>query len=350
MHEARELAADGQSEPRAALRARVARARAVHLHERLEDRLELVGGDPDRVRQILVNLLSNAVKFTDPGGRVDLTCGSADAAPLAAAPPRTAARDGAGAAWAYLRVRDTGIGIAADKLEAIFEPFVQVDGARTRYTRTQGGTGLGLAISRQFARLMHGDLAVESAPGAGSTFTLWLPAAPPADPSRRAMGPALALGRLLAAHTNEVVADLMARLRDAPEVPYAHAAAQADLENHVGAFLADLAQHLTILDDAHADDRLELLRDGAELQYLLAARHGAQRRRLGWDEAAVRCEYRLLADVVEEALRRRAPSSTTAAPREAGALDDAVALLRALLAQSADAAVGGYRGEMVASG
>jgi signal transduction histidine kinase len=72
-------------------------------------------------------------------------------------------------------VRDTGEGIAAEQLERIFEPFVQVD---QRLTRAHAGVGLGLAISRDLARGMGGDLAAESTPGVGSTFTLTLPAAP----------------------------------------------------------------------------------------------------------------------------------------------------------------------------
>jgi PAS domain S-box-containing protein len=111
--------------------------------------------DAEKLRQIVVNLLSNAVKFTDPGGRVEVSC----------------ARDEAGV---RVRVSDTGIGIPADKLEAVFDPFVQV---RSDLARPHEGTGLGLAISRDLARGMGGDLAARSTPGAGSTFTLTLPAA-----------------------------------------------------------------------------------------------------------------------------------------------------------------------------
>jgi signal transduction histidine kinase len=114
-----------------------------------------VRADPEKLRQVLVNLLGNAVKFTDPGGHV------------------TAAGE-RGDAGVAIRVRDTGVGIPADKLGAIFEPFVQV---RADLTRTAEGTGLGLAISRDLARGMGGDLTVESTPGAGSTFTLILAAA-----------------------------------------------------------------------------------------------------------------------------------------------------------------------------
>jgi signal transduction histidine kinase len=72
---------------------------------------------------------------------------------------------------AYLRVRDTGVGIPAAKLDAIFEPFVQV---RSELTRQSGGTGLGLAISRDLARGMGGDLVARSTEGSGSTFTIVL--------------------------------------------------------------------------------------------------------------------------------------------------------------------------------
>jgi signal transduction histidine kinase len=116
-----------------------------------------VRADAEKLRQILVNLLSNAIKFTDRGGRIDLRCeGHEDPA----APTVT------------ISVRDTGIGIANEKLDVIFEPFVQV---RADLTRTAEGTGLGLAISRDLAEAMGGTLTVESTKGKGSTFRLTLP-------------------------------------------------------------------------------------------------------------------------------------------------------------------------------
>jgi signal transduction histidine kinase len=114
-----------------------------------------VVADVEKVREILTALLSNAVKFTDAGGRIDVTC---------QATPDTV----------RIRVRDTGVGIAPDNLEMIFEPFVQI---RDDLTRTGEGAGLGLAISRALARGQGGDLTVESTVGAGSTFTLTLPRA-----------------------------------------------------------------------------------------------------------------------------------------------------------------------------
>ena len=114
-----------------------------------------VRADAEKLRQILVNLLSNAVKFTDAGGRVTLRCEPAEDT-------------------VRVHVHDTGIGIAPDKLQAVFEPFVQV---RSDLTRPHEGTGLGLAISRDLACGMGGDLTAESALDAGSTFTLSLPRA-----------------------------------------------------------------------------------------------------------------------------------------------------------------------------
>jgi signal transduction histidine kinase len=116
-----------------------------------------VHADPEKVRQILLNLLGNAIKFTDRGGRITVRCAALDD-------------------HVAISVTDTGIGIAPERLESIFEPFVQVD---ARLTRTEEGVGLGLAISRNLARGMGpgADLSVHSTPGVGSTFTLTLPLA-----------------------------------------------------------------------------------------------------------------------------------------------------------------------------
>ena len=123
-------------------------------------------GDRDRVTQILVNLLSNAVKFTPEGGRITLQ--SSD-------PERTLPSRGTGGRPAVsVCVADTGIGIPEQQQASIFEPFMQVE---TDRTRTTGGTGLGLSISRELARMMDGDLTVESELGKGSVFTLVLPKA-----------------------------------------------------------------------------------------------------------------------------------------------------------------------------
>jgi len=119
-----------------------------------------VWADREKLAQVLLNLLSNAVKFTAPGGTVTVEVETQ---------PEDGASDGGGVA--HVHVRDTGVGIPADKLEAIFEPFVQV---RNAYTPGQGGTGLGLTISRDLARGMGGDLRVTSAEGTGSTFTVAL--------------------------------------------------------------------------------------------------------------------------------------------------------------------------------
>ena len=113
--------------------------------------------DREKVQQVVINLLTNAVKFTPAGGTVTVTAGREP--------------DGD---RVLVSVADTGIGIAAEKLESVFEPFVQVDVGRAR---RKEGTGLGLAISRDLARGMGGDLRATSVEGRGSTFTLALPGA-----------------------------------------------------------------------------------------------------------------------------------------------------------------------------
>jgi PAS domain S-box-containing protein len=131
-----------------------ARARQIELtNEEPTDITVLADGS--KVEQILINLLSNAVKFTEPGGSISLSAG----------------RDGD---RGYVSVRDTGVGIPAEKLGAVFEPFVQVG---RNLTSPHEGTGLGLAISSDLAHGMRGELKVESTLGEGSEFTLKLPLA-----------------------------------------------------------------------------------------------------------------------------------------------------------------------------
>ncbi len=131
-----------------------ARVKGLTLHyEVAGDVPDLVHGDPDRLRQVLINLVDNAVKFTDTGGvtvhvRLD---GPADGPSLPV----------------HIAVTDTGVGIPEDKQQAIFEAFTQADGSTTR---RYGGTGLGLSISTRLVELMGGELTVTSTPGVGTTF------------------------------------------------------------------------------------------------------------------------------------------------------------------------------------
>jgi signal transduction histidine kinase/CheY-like chemotaxis protein/HPt (histidine-containing phosphotransfer) domain-containing protein len=130
-------------------------------------------GDPTRVRQILSNLLSNAIKFTEHGGvRLHVSTTAL----------------GEGNTRAAIAVTDTGIGLSAEQVASLFEPFVQADSS---ITREFGGTGLGLSIVRRLAKIMNGDVAVESTRGAGSIFTvtLTLRAAPADSPLKSLLRP-----------------------------------------------------------------------------------------------------------------------------------------------------------------
>jgi CheY-like chemotaxis protein len=134
-----------------------------------DDLPESIVTDAQRLQQILRNLLSNAVKFTDSGA-VTLDIGLAPKDVGFGVP----ALAGAEKVVAF-SVYDTGIGISDEKLSIIFEAFQQADGTTSR---RYGGTGLGLSISRDLARLLAGTITVASAPGGGSTFTLYIPCVP----------------------------------------------------------------------------------------------------------------------------------------------------------------------------
>ncbi len=113
--------------------------------------------DSDKIEQVLMNLLDNAVRYTDVGGRISL-----EAAP----------HDGS----VQISVADNGMGIAADDLPHIFERFYRADKSRSR---EKGGSGIGLTIVKRYVESLGGDIAVSSAPGKGTRFTVKLPAAMP---------------------------------------------------------------------------------------------------------------------------------------------------------------------------
>jgi signal transduction histidine kinase len=121
------------------------------------DNLETLHSDRQKVKQVLLNLLSNATKFTIRGVITLTTI-------------REFSPEGD---WLQFRIADSGIGIATEQLDKIFEAFNQVDNSSTR---EYGGTGLGLAISQHFCRVMGGSITVESELGRGSVFTVRLPA------------------------------------------------------------------------------------------------------------------------------------------------------------------------------
>ncbi|HET9682651.1 MAG TPA: ATP-binding protein [Gemmatimonadaceae bacterium] len=313
-------------------------------------------GDEQRVRQILVNLLSNAAKFTEPGGSVTIVCGVASSGPPAAR------LEGPGP-WAYVRVADTGIGIAAEQLAHIFDPFHQVD---STHTRAQGGTGLGLAISRRLARLMGGDLTVESTPHAGSEFTLWLPstrrsrtATPPGAQAAVPREPAVTsegtlevstpddvliatagldeMGELVRGMADEILDAYAERLRSDPATPRARRMRRPELEDHGLSLLADIAQTLVIIAEA-GRDAPGLLRDGSAIQRTIATNHGRRRRLQGWTETAVRRDLELLREELERAVRHRLRTRSSGAGVEV-----AVQLLLRLLANAEELSVNAWR-------
>jgi signal transduction histidine kinase len=279
-------------------------------------------GDADRVRQILVNLLSNAVKCTEPGGTITI-----DGVLTTPTDPR--ARLQPRRAHIRLSVTDTGSGILPEKLNAIFEPFVQ---AESGHTRAIEGSGLGLTIGRRLARAMGGDLTVESSVGVGSTFSLWLPAVggaemaaegapvettefdPPARAPSDPPGVARDLRGLcevsegLMADLGPLVRVVVGRIRSDPALPMAAGLRTSQVADHLATMLADMAGALLVLEEAAGEPSL-LLADAMEIQRLVAERHGAQRARLGWTESALRREMMIVREELERVVRAHVPPS-----------------------------------------
>jgi signal transduction histidine kinase len=294
-------------------------------------------GDETRVRQILVNLLTNALKACRAGQEVVVSWGRNSIG---------AERDVRDQAW--IKVSDNGTGVAADRLEDIFQPIVQIENS---YTRSNGGTGLGLTLSRRLARLMGGDLTVVSEPGYGSAFTVLLPAweeetltsgfgqvdsLPAHVRAEAASGGDLDDGLYIVAdhlgrHTGQVVAKYAGALRREP-LCQAREHARWELEDHAAPLLGTFAHTLVLIaaSRGHAS-----LRDSSEIQRTISERHGEQRARLEWSAAAMRRETILFWEALEEEVNR--------APASRGAVERALEILRGLVAQSARVAKGYYQ-------
>jgi anti-sigma regulatory factor (Ser/Thr protein kinase) len=280
------------------------------------------------VLQILANLLSNAVKFTDPGGEITIEV------------DQRAETDGTGhlhgdGPWMLIRVRDNGIGIEPGHLETIFSPFVQ---AEAGHTRRSDGTGLGLTISRRLARLMRGDVTVESTPGHGSVFTLWLPvttagdgqsladAASTTGPMARTRGLA-DIGDMLMHEMEATLDAFVAQLRHEPLMPAAPTLRYSQLVDHAGATLADIASALITLDESRGAPS-SLLVDSADIQRFIADRHGLQRARLGWTADALARESEILRLEIERSVRR-----CFSDPKFAPQVEEALGVIRRYLEQ-----------------
>lgn len=300
-------------------------------------------GDPRRVEQILVNLLVNAERFTEPGGGIRVEC---ELVPSSVASAAGAQLEVGVECACAVRVRDTGIGIPASHLAAIFEPFVQVESG---HTRTREGIGLGLAISRRLARLMGGDLTAESEAGSGSCFTLWLPGVPVVTaegaarpeactiPERReatrfARGLG-AVGERMTREVEGVTTRFVARLRMDDGVPSAASLGDAGLRGHVSTLLTDLFQSLGIVEQS-GGAATSLMRDASTIQRIIAERHGRLRRSQGLAEPEVRRELHLLRDELLRSVRMIADGM----PAE----EEALALLGTLLDRTEAASLVSY--------
>jgi len=263
-------------------------------------------GDDERARQILVNLLSNAVKFTASGGRITVSIErSRSPDPQTKLQPKRL--------YVSFRVSDTGSGIPEEKLLSIFDPFVQ---AESGHSRSREGSGLGLTISRRLARLMGGDLTVQSQVGKGSTFTLWLPAdlsAHEAESSAPIAGEAAVVereveglsktGNVVLTSLEAIVEAIVNRIRNDTCFVHVGDLKFSQLSDHLASLLADLAAALVVMEESKGASS-GTLADAVEIQRLISERHGAQRQRLGWTESALRREFMIVREELERVIRK----------------------------------------------
>jgi hypothetical protein len=262
-------------------------------------------GDDERVRQILVNLLSNAVKFTAHGGKITVAIESSGT-------PDPNTRLQPSRSYVSFRVTDTGAGIPQEKLQSIFDPFVQ---AESGHSRSREGSGLGLTISRRLARLMGGDLTVKSEVGKGSTFTLWLPAEtsakevehPPtiagqAVTVQRSVEGLSNVGRALLTALEATIEKIVERIRCDSSLDVAAGLKYSQISDHFAAMLADIGGALVVMEEASGSSS-PTLADAVEIQRLISERHGTQRQRLGWNESAVRREFMIVREELEKVVR-----------------------------------------------
>jgi signal transduction histidine kinase len=272
--------------------------RSVAVDVQLDGAPPLFIGDPIRARQVVVNLLANACKFTEPGDRIMVSADSV----------MSSAIGGTRRRWTRIHVADTGAGIPEEARDRIFEPFVQAD---TELTRRFGGAGLGLAISRELARMMGGDLTVESQVGDGSRFTLWLcgyddrlqrdavaEERPPEHADLR-LGAEVIMRRIV-----PIVDGYVERLRE-----FAPASSASELELRDSAFtlLSAIAGLLAASGEHGHAAASDAIRDGGTIQRVVSELHGAQRRRLGWKEEVLERDYEALEAALAAELRRFAP-------------------------------------------
>jgi signal transduction histidine kinase len=321
----------------------IAEARGVRVAVRNDGEPELFA-DRRRAEQIVSQLLSNAVRFSEAGREVIVSASRFGA-------PETGDFGDASSCWCAIRVEDSGVGIGERDLDAIFQPFTQVDASLTRGAE---GTGLGLTIVRRLARLMGGDLSVTSRLGAGSVFTLWLPAPAMieangelADCGTRERRGGSRSARGLADVAEAILADLdglmdrfVARLRQDEQLATVAARLERHvLEDHAASFLANIAQSLAVIDGAQGDSA-PLMRDATDIQLLIADRHGAYRQRTGWTEEELEREHDLMLETVEESVRTRLPATAEFPP---DSIDTALGLVRRFVERAREQGLRAYR-------